>query len=485
MQESIKGVASMCAAETPGWAPWVVHVRTTYIVDDVHNAILIEDDILPVTCFCTALECVNNPLLSRMVADISFEYSHPAAVLGKIIHEIIQVCIMEKSSNLQFIVATARRLLSAHERELYSSNTSDKALLNDLLKCVRHIVQFLEAKLDISTAEQGVLSRDLGLRGYIDCYGPGLIVEIKTGKAPQVSHRAQLLLYTLLILEGEDLLDAGGRHRIVHVKLREQLSSDRVVYACADRCDLFYRYMRWSLIYLAYPKYFQSCNPGALRGVRLPNEGSPVALPARPDFPGADETASDSCSFDSNAVLDESDAGHASPSPCPKAAVGSSCDERGASSGAESSDSASSPDIFGSAGSSTGLSNMEFSDSSGNQPGEDAPLTGLSLNGEDSACADDSIDSIFSLPAGGLSDDGIERSNMEAADTAGRMSGWKAGGAQPDAVRPRPELPSLENSAVESPLHTPSRRTVPGFGRRFLMCTRKNSAASTTDRGGR
>ncbi|KAI5173112.1 DNA replication ATP-dependent helicase/nuclease Dna2 [Pancytospora epiphaga] len=68
--------------------------------------------------------------------------------------------------------------------------------------------------------------------------------------------------------------------KIVYIRLREYFVEEDVIYVCSDRCEIFYKYMRWSLINLAFPKYFQSQSPGALAGMHLPTENSEEPLTA-------------------------------------------------------------------------------------------------------------------------------------------------------------------------------------------------------------
>jgi len=177
--------------------------KTVFYVDDDRNLILIEDDLLTVTSFCTALQCINSPLIQSRVANLSFDFGHPSLVLGTLIHMLIESVLIAKKYTFTFLVSEARRIIRENILLLYSCNISDKEALNEILKNIKNIIKLVDQNFNIDKVESRVFSTVYGLKGNIDCLGSALVIEIKTGKYMSVEHRAQAILYTLLMIENE------------------------------------------------------------------------------------------------------------------------------------------------------------------------------------------------------------------------------------------------------------------------------------------
>lgn len=175
--------------------------KVVFYVDDEHNVIMVEDDILTVTSFCSAQECINNPLISSMVADFSFRYSHPSLAIGVVIHEIIQTCLLCKRSSFAYVIKEAKRIINSKLLLLYSCNVSEKEMLNEVLKNMKNVMKFLDAGFAVDSIEHKVYSSCYGLKGSIDCLDVSSVVEIKTGKCLRVEHRSQAILYSILMME--------------------------------------------------------------------------------------------------------------------------------------------------------------------------------------------------------------------------------------------------------------------------------------------
>lgn len=173
----------------------------TFHINDETNTILIEDDVLTVTSFCTAQECVNNPLIKSLIADFSFEYAHPSLVIGIIIHELIQSSFINNKSSFEFLTSEAKRFIKENFVLLYSSNISDKEALNEILKNMKNIIKLINGNFHIQAVEHKVYSPFLGLKGSIDCLDSKYVIEIKTGKHMSNQHRSQVILYSILTME--------------------------------------------------------------------------------------------------------------------------------------------------------------------------------------------------------------------------------------------------------------------------------------------
>lgn len=181
--------------------------RAEFNVTDEENTILIEDDVIAVTTFCSGEECLNNPILKEMVADLSFESGHPSLALGVIMHEIIQASLLKNQKTFDKILGETKRIINENGMVLYCCSISEKEALNEVLKNMKNIIKFLNEPLDISKAEHKVCSTLYGLKGSIDCIGEKSLVEIKTGKYSKIEHRSQTLLYWLLS-KSEEKIDA-------------------------------------------------------------------------------------------------------------------------------------------------------------------------------------------------------------------------------------------------------------------------------------
>lgn len=173
----------------------------TFHINDSNNTILIEDDVLTVTSFCTAQECINNPLIKSSIADFSFEYGHSSLAIGIIIHELIQSSFINKRQSFEFLTSEAKRIIKENLILLYSCNISDKEALNEVLKNMKNILKLINNGFSIQAIEHKVYSPFYGLKGSIDCLDSKYVIEIKTGKHMNNQHRSQAILYAILTME--------------------------------------------------------------------------------------------------------------------------------------------------------------------------------------------------------------------------------------------------------------------------------------------
>jgi len=218
-------------------------VKEIHCVDDTNGNIMIEDHVISVTAFCTALECINHPLLSKSVADFSFQFSHKSLAIGIIIHELLEKCLIQvrghegtaqvrvrtqihcREDNWickidEKIMEEARNTIDEHGLTLYSCNMTEKEMFDEITQNFRNIKNILLRGLGVEGIEESVISTLYGLKGKIDCIGRDNIIEIKTGQSRQVSHRAQVLWYWLLSSE-KTCKKTGKRPMIYYVKTGE------------------------------------------------------------------------------------------------------------------------------------------------------------------------------------------------------------------------------------------------------------------------
>jgi len=210
--QKVRIVPCVCCSENKSQAPAAEFLasadkakRVEFSVSDEENIILIEDDVIAVTTFCSGEECLNNPILKEMVADLSFESGHPSLALGVIMHEIIQASLLKNQKTFDKVLGETKRIINENGMMLYCCSISEKEALNEILKNMKNIIKFLNEPLGISKAEYKVCSTLYGLKGSIDCIGEKSLVEIKTGKYCKIEHRSQTLLYWLLSKSDEKI----------------------------------------------------------------------------------------------------------------------------------------------------------------------------------------------------------------------------------------------------------------------------------------
>ncbi|KAM0678371.1 DNA replication endonuclease-helicase Dna2 [Binucleata daphniae] len=182
----------------------------TYIVDRNNNMLMIEDELISVTSFCTVFKCDYKPVLSSYVLDLSFTYNHSSLVIGIIIHTVIEKCI-SSGFVLKSIVKNIKDEINNNIKLMYTCNVDEKYVIVECMKYVKHILSIKEYldkiqcdyKSDKNVVEKKITSQKYGLRGIIDALLVGkngtIITEIKTGKKIDIAHRAQVLMYYLMM----------------------------------------------------------------------------------------------------------------------------------------------------------------------------------------------------------------------------------------------------------------------------------------------
>lgn len=178
--------------------------KTIFLINDTNNIILIEDDILTATSFCSALKCINYPLIQSLIADLSFQFANPCLINGILTHTLIQSALMEKKTTFTFLINKLKNIIKDNLLLIYSCNISDRIAENSVIKNIKNILSFLDKNFQVKKVEHKVLSTLLSLKGSIDCLGSDFIIEIKTGKTLSLEHRSQAILYSLLMMENND-----------------------------------------------------------------------------------------------------------------------------------------------------------------------------------------------------------------------------------------------------------------------------------------
>jgi DNA replication ATP-dependent helicase Dna2 len=225
-------------------------VKRLYVTNE-EGYLIIEDDLMAVTSYCSALSCINNPYIKAKVADINFGYSELPLLLGVIIHTVLERALVEKDFSLKFLVSQVKLAISQNVMLMYACNTGEKAILNEILRLLRNIHVLQDYRLNVSETEKRLFSLLFNIKGNADAIGEEIILEIKNSRIQKIEHRAQAMLYSLILKEKTNLnfksylyyvptrslVEVGLRHREVVslLRLRNRLALQDCIEEC--QCD--------------------------------------------------------------------------------------------------------------------------------------------------------------------------------------------------------------------------------------------------------
>ncbi|KAM0680402.1 DNA replication endonuclease-helicase Dna2 [Glugoides intestinalis] len=190
--------------------------KTLFYIDNSKNTIIIEDDSMSVTSFCSALQCINHPLLQQMVADFSLEFAHPNLALGILVHLLIQSSLVNKKTSFEFLASETKKLIKENLILLYSCNLTDREALNEILKYIKNVIKFISRGFKVERVEHKVYSNCYGLKGNIDCLDKDFVIEIKSGKGISLEHRSQVIMYTILLIEQQYKKNSDLYNQFLH-----------------------------------------------------------------------------------------------------------------------------------------------------------------------------------------------------------------------------------------------------------------------------
>lgn len=181
--------------------------RRHVFVSDTQNYLLVEDDPMTVTAFCGAISCINKPYISAKVADISFTHSSMSLLVGVVVHFIIEKALLHRDFSLDFLVQQARTAISENVVLMYTCNTDERTVLNETLKLLRSIHTFQDHGFEVVETEKRLVSLVFNVKGNADAIGTDMVLEVKSGRSPRIEHRAQAIMYSLILREktGRDI----------------------------------------------------------------------------------------------------------------------------------------------------------------------------------------------------------------------------------------------------------------------------------------
>ncbi|KAK6495309.1 Tripartite DNA replication factor [Arthrobotrys musiformis] len=216
----------------------------TCIIDNSQNMLILHPDILlSATAVADSFDCIRLATLKERVKAISD--ASQWSVYGNILHEVFQVALSSNDFSTQFLEKEITRILSSHMGNLYAVRVTP-SMATDHLRTQIPFLQdwakvFVSAKpkpgamakghrsVDVNMAvrkvldvEEHIWSPKFGLKGNIDVTveadlrdinGHSVLtvpLELKTGRNAKVAHRAQVMLYTLLMSDRYDIESLCG-----------------------------------------------------------------------------------------------------------------------------------------------------------------------------------------------------------------------------------------------------------------------------------
>ena len=181
-------------------------IKDSYIhvyVNDEENYLFIEDDLLTITNLVSSIRCINNPYLNGKIADIGFTFNDKCLVNGIILHEIMEDCILNQNFKLSYITKSISAGIKKNLMNIYCCNTSEKVVRDDITSLIGNIISFNKQNLVFNECEKRIASLSMNLKGNVDAVGleNNIVLEIKSGKSMDISHKAQVILYSLILKE--------------------------------------------------------------------------------------------------------------------------------------------------------------------------------------------------------------------------------------------------------------------------------------------
>lgn len=170
-------------------------------ITDDHHWLFIEDDLMTITNLISAIRCINNPFINTKIADILFEFNDKCLVNGIILHEIMEECMLKENYTLPFIMIKINESIKKNLLNIYICETNEKNVRNDLISLIQNIKSFERHNIVFDDFEKRIVSLSMNLKGNLDAIGKNTVLEIKSGKSMDVSHKAQVILYSLMMKE--------------------------------------------------------------------------------------------------------------------------------------------------------------------------------------------------------------------------------------------------------------------------------------------
>ncbi|XP_035724130.1 DNA replication ATP-dependent helicase/nuclease DNA2-like isoform X1 [Vespa mandarinia] len=216
-----------------------------WIVDNDHGYIVIQPDtLISSTTIVGALHCNRRAVLSEIFKKIEslphLMSSQTALTIGRIVHRLLQKCLIENISKLSDIMKMAENELQSKDiiHILYSSQSSFEKFKEEIFSYVPKISEFIQHYVhgtkqeaisneknnfkgkisEIYDIEENIWLPKLGIKGKVDITVEVKInsqkkvmpIEIKTGRPSfSLEHRGQVILYIMMMALTGQNTDSG------------------------------------------------------------------------------------------------------------------------------------------------------------------------------------------------------------------------------------------------------------------------------------
>ncbi|UYI26877.1 DNA/RNA helicase [Encephalitozoon cuniculi] len=201
--------------------------RSKIFVTDTENYLLVEDDPIAITTLCESLTCRNRHYVNSRIASIKFSHTDIRILVGVIVHSVMEKALIQKSFALDFLIGQAKREISRNVILMHKCGVDERVALNETLKLIKNIYLFREQRFDVVETEKRLMSLLFNIKGNADAVGTDTVLEIKSTRSRRAEHRAQVMLYALMLKEktGRDFLPYLyyiPARELVEVKLKHQ-----------------------------------------------------------------------------------------------------------------------------------------------------------------------------------------------------------------------------------------------------------------------
>ncbi|KAJ3326805.1 Tripartite DNA replication factor, partial [Kappamyces sp. JEL0680] len=189
------------------------------------------DELVSSTVVADSFQCLRRSIIKdkiRFTGDTS-----EVMVQGNVVHALFQSALTNKNFAKEWLTQKLHDILRGYVEDLYSLGISEDAFMKKLLPNVswimawkeksyadgRHSVPSADAKVTEALAvEERIWSSKYGLKGNIDVttkirkanHSAIAPLELKTGRAQSISHRAQTSLYTMMLSDRHNIKADSG-----------------------------------------------------------------------------------------------------------------------------------------------------------------------------------------------------------------------------------------------------------------------------------
>ncbi|ADM12310.1 DNA helicase [Encephalitozoon intestinalis ATCC 50506] len=202
-------------------------LRNRIFVTNTENYLLIEDDPISITTLCESLSCKNKRYINTKIASIRFSYTDLRVLIGVVVHSVMEKALVERNFSFDFLTRQTKAKISKNVALMHRCGIDERTALNESLKLIKNIYLFRDHRFEVVETEKKLMSLLFNIKGNADAIGEDSVLEIKSTKSQRAEHRAQVILYALMLREktGRDFspcLYYIPTREMVEVKLKHQ-----------------------------------------------------------------------------------------------------------------------------------------------------------------------------------------------------------------------------------------------------------------------